>query len=37
MATDLLERPLAEPELTEGLVEVALRPFELRTLRFKRS
>ncbi|MFI6474435.1 alpha-mannosidase [Streptomyces sp. NPDC050516] len=37
VATDLLERPLAEPELTEGLVEVTLRPFELRTLRFKRS
>ncbi|WP_438291587.1 glycoside hydrolase family 38 C-terminal domain-containing protein [Streptomyces sp. HUAS TT7] len=37
VATDLLERPLAEPESTEGLVEVTLRPFELRTLRFKRS
>ncbi|GAA2447356.1 alpha-mannosidase [Streptomyces mauvecolor] len=37
VATDLLERPLAEPEPTEGLVEVTLRPFELRTLRFKRS
>ncbi|MFD7162181.1 alpha-mannosidase [Streptomyces violascens] len=37
LATDLLERPLAEPESTEGLVDVTLRPFELRTLRFKRS
>lgn len=37
VVTDLLERPLVEPELTEGLVEVTLRPFELRTLRFKRS
>ncbi|MFI6051701.1 alpha-mannosidase [Streptomyces violascens] len=37
VATDLLERPLAEPEPTEGLVDVTLRPFELRTLRFKRS
>lgn len=35
-ATDLLERPLGEMELTEGLVEVTLRPFELRTLRFRR-
>ncbi|RCH66888.1 alpha-mannosidase [Streptomyces sp. SDr-06] len=35
--TDLLERPLGEPEPTEGLVEVALRPFELRTLRFSRG
>ncbi|MFE3183694.1 alpha-mannosidase [Streptomyces violascens] len=37
VATDLLERPLAEPESTEGLVDVTLRPFELRTLRFKRA
>ncbi|MCT9091484.1 glycosyl hydrolase-related protein [Streptomyces sp. ASQP_92] len=35
--TDLLERPLAEPELTRGGVEVALKPFELRTLRFGRA
>ncbi|MFD7339557.1 alpha-mannosidase [Streptomyces violascens] len=37
VATDLLERPLAEPEPTEGLVDVTLRPFELRTLRFERA
>ncbi|MFG2718257.1 alpha-mannosidase [Streptomyces sp. NPDC048416] len=35
--TDLLERPLSEAESTDGAVEVALRPFELRTLRFRRS
>ncbi|ACZ87804.1 alpha-mannosidase [Streptosporangium roseum] len=37
--TDLLERPLtdtAPPELTDGSVAVALRPFELVTLRFSR-
>ncbi|MFI6801149.1 alpha-mannosidase [Streptosporangium canum] len=37
--TDLLERPLtdaAPPDLTDGSVAVALRPFELVTLRFSR-
>ncbi|MFI6686938.1 alpha-mannosidase [Streptomyces sp. NPDC050485] len=34
--TDLLERPLGEGELVQGGVPVALRPFELRTLRFTR-
>ncbi|MCX5385777.1 glycoside hydrolase family 38 C-terminal domain-containing protein [Streptomyces sp. NBC_00083] len=35
--TDLLERPLSETEPTDGAVEVTLRPFELRTLRFTRA
>ncbi|MER7998305.1 glycoside hydrolase family 38 C-terminal domain-containing protein [Streptomyces sp. NPDC095613] len=38
--TDLLERPLADaerPELTDGGIQLALRPFELVTLRLARS
>ncbi|MFJ3902857.1 alpha-mannosidase [Streptomyces sp. NPDC090025] len=34
--TDLLERPLSEPAPTGDPIPVALRPFELRTLRFTR-
>ncbi|MGW7418452.1 glycoside hydrolase family 38 C-terminal domain-containing protein, partial [Streptomyces sp. NPDC054863] len=39
VATDLLERPLdgAEPVRVAGGVAVELRPFELRTLRFRRG
>ncbi|MEU4347876.1 glycoside hydrolase family 38 C-terminal domain-containing protein [Streptomyces sp. NPDC023838] len=40
VATDLLERPLAEstgPELADGAVQLALRPFELVTLRLTRA
>ncbi|MEU8696543.1 glycoside hydrolase family 38 C-terminal domain-containing protein [Streptomyces sp. NPDC048680] len=40
VATDLLERPLAEavvPELVDGGVQLSLRPFELITLRFARG
>ncbi|WP_329462937.1 alpha-mannosidase [Streptomyces sp. NBC_01431] len=35
--TDLLERPLGEGEAVTGGVRVTLRPFELRTLRFRRA
>ncbi|MGI5130244.1 alpha-mannosidase [Pseudonocardia sp. CA-107938] len=37
--TDLLERPFDEepPELVDGGVEVALRPFQILTLRFERA
>ncbi|WP_331447689.1 alpha-mannosidase [Streptomyces xanthochromogenes] len=35
--TDLLERPLGQAEQTSGPVELSLRPFELRTLRFERA
>jgi alpha-mannosidase len=35
--TDLLERPLADRDLVDGGVEVALRPFQILTLRFKRG
>lgn len=34
---DLLERPLADRELAGGGVAIALRPFEILTLRFTRS
>ncbi|WP_234386560.1 alpha-mannosidase [Streptomyces sp. ERV7] len=40
VATDLLERPLAEgvrPELADGAVRLTLRPFELVTLRLART
>lgn len=40
VATDLLERPLAggaPVELADGIVELALRPFELLTLRLART
>ncbi|MEQ7123577.1 glycoside hydrolase family 38 C-terminal domain-containing protein [Actinopolymorpha sp. B11F2] len=35
--TDLLERPLAESDLADGGVEVALRPFQILTLRLARA
>ncbi|MFI0462995.1 alpha-mannosidase [Saccharopolyspora sp. 5N102] len=34
--TDLLERPLAEPDATTDAFDLRLRPFEIRTLRFAR-
>lgn len=34
--TDLLERPLAEPDATTDALDLRLRPFEIRTLRFTR-
>ncbi|TDD26210.1 alpha-mannosidase [Nonomuraea diastatica] len=37
VATDLLERPTAEPRRHDGPVLLALRPFELVTLRLKRA
>ncbi|SEF99028.1 alpha-mannosidase [Saccharopolyspora kobensis] len=35
--TDLLERPLAEPDATSDALHIRLRPFEIRTLRFTRA
>ncbi|MGN9842884.1 alpha-mannosidase [Nonomuraea sp. H19] len=37
VATDLLERPVGEPRRDASAVSLTLRPFELVTLRFKRS
>ncbi|MGW0810698.1 alpha-mannosidase [Nonomuraea sp. NPDC002799] len=37
VATDLLERPIAQPQAQGGTVSLTLRPFELVTLRFKRG
>ncbi|GAA0529915.1 alpha-mannosidase [Saccharopolyspora subtropica] len=34
--TDLLERPLADPDAITDAVDLRLRPFEIRTLRFTR-
>ncbi|MFF7896841.1 alpha-mannosidase [Streptomyces sp. NPDC007907] len=35
--TDLLERPLEDAEITDGAVAVALRPFQILTLRLRRG
>ena len=35
--TDLLERPLARRDSTEGAIAVSLRPFQILTLRLKRA
>uniref|UniRef100_UPI0004C8AC00 glycoside hydrolase family 38 C-terminal domain-containing protein n=1 Tax=Streptomyces sp. NRRL S-146 TaxID=1463884 RepID=UPI0004C8AC00 len=35
--TDLLERPLQDAEITDGAVAVALRPFQILTLRLRRG
>ncbi|KOV92611.1 alpha-mannosidase [Streptomyces sp. NRRL B-1140] len=35
--TDLLERPLEDAELTDGAVALALRPFQILTLRLRRG
>ncbi|MDA3627628.1 glycosyl hydrolase-related protein [Saccharopolyspora sp. WRP15-2] len=35
--TDLLERPLADPEAPTDALDIRLRPFEIRTLRFTRT
>jgi alpha-mannosidase len=35
--TDLLERTLADREITDGGVSLALRPFQVLTLRLKRA
>ncbi len=35
--TDLLERPLEDAEITDGGVALALRPFQILTLRLRRG